>query len=123
MFLKCVIGVAVISIALKSVRSEDMAQNEVMDPNYGDGQMNYVKMDNINRNGALDSNGYAPQPPAETWLDTARNAFSGPAGQIVVHMAKEMISRSTGNSQVFSFTLLFFRIKGEAYLKKFEVKN
>lgn len=35
-----------------------------------------------------------------TWLDTARNALSGPAGQIVVHVAKEMISRSTGNSQV-----------------------
>lgn len=38
-----------------------------------------------------------------TWLDTARNALSGPAGQIVVHMAKEMISRSTGNSQVAFF--------------------
>lgn len=34
------------------------------------------------------------------WVDTAKDALSGPAGQMVVHFAKEMISRSTGNSQV-----------------------
>lgn len=37
------------------------------------------------------------------WWETARNALSGPAGQIIVSMAKEMISRSTGNSQVRAF--------------------
>lgn len=34
------------------------------------------------------------------WFNSARNALAGPAGQMVVHMAKEMISRSAGNSQV-----------------------
>lgn len=34
------------------------------------------------------------------WFDTAKDAMAGPAGQMVVHFAKEMISRSTGNSQV-----------------------
>ncbi len=36
------------------------------------------------------------------WMDTAKDALSGPAGQMVVHFAKEMISRSTGNSQVMN---------------------
>lgn len=34
------------------------------------------------------------------WMDSAKDALAGPAGQMVVHFAKEMISRSTGNSQV-----------------------
>lgn len=37
------------------------------------------------------------------WFDTAKDAMSGPAGQMVVHFAKEMISRSAGNSQVNAF--------------------
>lgn len=104
MFVKCVvIGVVVISIALKSVRSDDInAQNEIMDSTYSGDHMNYGKIDNIPRDGLFD-NGYGPQPPTESWLETARNAMSGPAGQIIVSMAKEMISRSTGNSQVFLF--------------------
>lgn len=36
------------------------------------------------------------------WMDTAKDALAGPAGQMVVHFAKEMISRSTGNSQVMN---------------------
>lgn len=39
-------------------------------------------------------------PSRGGWFDTARNALAGPAGQVAVHMAKEMISRQTGNSQV-----------------------
>lgn len=105
MFIKYVIGVMVISVVLKSVRSDDInTQNEIMDLNYNDDQMNYGKIDNIPRNGQLDN---SLQPPAESWLDTARNALSGPTGQIMVHMAKEMISRSTGNSQVFFSFLIF----------------
>lgn len=34
------------------------------------------------------------------WLDSAKRLMAQPAGQIVVHVAKEVISRSTGNSQV-----------------------
>lgn len=37
------------------------------------------------------------------WMDKAKDALAGPAGQMVVHFAKEMISRSTGNSQVMWF--------------------
>lgn len=37
------------------------------------------------------------------WMATAKDALAGPAGQMVVHFAKEMISRSTGNSQVNGF--------------------
>ncbi|KAG4079246.1 hypothetical protein HA402_006969 [Bradysia odoriphaga] len=39
------------------------------------------------------------------WMDTAKDALSGPAGQMVVHFAKEMISRSAGNSQILSLNL------------------
>lgn len=101
MFIKCVIGVVVVSIALKSVHSDDLTgENEIIDSSYNDDQMNYGKIDNGNVNGPLGSE-YGSQVPAESWLDTARNALSGPTGQIIVHMAKEAISRSTGNSQVF----------------------
>lgn len=34
------------------------------------------------------------------WLERAKSALVGPAGQVMVHVAKEMISRSAGNSQV-----------------------
>lgn len=120
--MKCVISVVVISVALKSVQSDDInAQNEIMDSNYSDDQMNYGKIDNIPRNGQLD-NAYNPQPPAESWLDTAKNALSGPTGQIMVHMAKEMISRSTGNSQVlfsFDFLISIGEINVYCFIKRF----
>lgn len=101
MFSKCVLGVFILSLALKTVRLDDLtAQNEIMDSNYNGDQMNYGnRHEMVNGNGPID-NGIEPQPAGESWLNTARNALSGPAGQIVVHMAKEMISRSTGNSQV-----------------------
>lgn len=37
---------------------------------------------------------------SNSWLDSAKRLMADPAGQIVVHVAKEVISRSTGNSQV-----------------------
>lgn len=36
----------------------------------------------------------------ETWFESARNALIIPAGQIAYQVAREMISRSAGNSQV-----------------------
>ncbi|KAJ6635753.1 hypothetical protein Bhyg_14339 [Pseudolycoriella hygida] len=39
------------------------------------------------------------------WMDTAKNALAGPAGKMVVYFAKEMISRSSGNSQILSLNL------------------
>lgn len=103
MFSKCVIGVFVIFLVFKSVRLDDLtAQNEIMDSNYNGDQMNYGNRHEIDNGNGLMDNGNLPQPAGESWLNTARNALSGPAGQIVVSMAKEMISRSTGNSQVKS---------------------
>lgn len=40
------------------------------------------------------------QEDNQTWFETARNALIIPAGQIAFQVAKEMISRSAGNSQV-----------------------
>lgn len=34
------------------------------------------------------------------WFERTKTALVGPAGQVMVHLAKEMISRSAGNSQV-----------------------
>lgn len=113
MYAKGAIGVLVIiGFAIESVRLDDLSalQNEIMDSNYngaigsagngnGGDQMNYGgnHMEVNNKNQNIEN---LAEPPRHTWFDTARNALSGPAGQIVVHMAKEMISRSTGNSQV-----------------------
>lgn len=36
------------------------------------------------------------------WMDMASNALAGPAGQLVVHFAKEMMSRQDGSSQVYN---------------------
>lgn len=114
MYTKCAIGVLIIAFAIKSVRLDDLTalQNEIMDSNYngavgssgsgsnnGVDQMNYGgnRLEINNKNQNIEN---LAEPPRHTWLDSARNALSGPAGQIVVSMAKEMISRSTGNSQV-----------------------
>lgn len=99
MYFKCVIGVLVIAIAVKSVRLEDIAQNEIADSNDGGNQYRH-EIESVPANEPIEQNVYGPQPPTETWFDSARNALSGPTGQIVVSMAREMISRSTGNSQV-----------------------
>lgn len=103
---KGLVCVLIVLVTSKLVRPDDFtAQNEIMDTNYSGNQMNYENRqenDNVPGSGPID-NGYAPQQVGESWLDTAKNALNGPTGQIVVHMAKEMISRSTGNSQVYSF--------------------
>lgn len=105
------ICVLVISVAMKSVHSDDMvSHNEIMDSDFSGDQISYGKRNEIDNIAARPlENAYGPPAPAETsWLDSARTALSGPAGQIVVNMAKEMISRSTGNSQVFK---IFLKLK------------
>lgn len=73
------------------------AQNEIVETNFSDDpdyHQNYP-----NRGGvSIVSSG--DQGHGNGWFDTARQALAGPAGQMVVHVAKEMISRSAGNSQV-----------------------
>lgn len=122
MYAKGAIGVLVIiGFAIESVRLDDLSalQNEIMDSNYngavgsnGVDQMNYGgnHMEINNKNQNIEN---LAEPPRQTWFETARNAMSGPAGQIVVQMAKEMISRSTGNSQVCvssNFVAIAFRV-------------
>lgn len=36
------------------------------------------------------------------WLQSAQDMFSSPAGHVMVQVAKELLNRSTGNSQVVS---------------------
>lgn len=74
--------------------NENISQNEIIDSNYGSDQAVY---------GAENGNPVQTYPNAlsgETWYGTAQKLMVAPAGQIAVQMAKEMISRSTGNSQV-----------------------
>ena len=49
---------------------------------------------------SIQHSGFEKNTSAGTWMDTAKTALSGPAGKMVVHIAKEMLSRSAGNSQV-----------------------
>lgn len=85
------------------------SQNEIMESNYSHDQLEYSH--------GQKNTGLAVDQRPTTWLQTARETLSGPAGEFMVHMAKEMISRSTGNSQVgFSMMKqdhreLVFRIK------------
>lgn len=103
MLAKCVFSVFIVTLAIHSVRLDDtMLENEIMDSNVQSDQMKYTNQRDVNNTPTYMplENNYPAEPPKESWLDSARTALSGPAGQIVVHMAKEMISRSTGNSQV-----------------------
>lgn len=79
----------------KLVQSDDMnAQNELNGLNRG--------FENIIYGTDKDYNiqPYDNASSSNSWLDSAKSLMAEPAGQIVVHVAKEVISRSTGNSQV-----------------------
>lgn len=82
----------VIIFAISAVSSDDFtSQNEILDyENDRDPIIYGIKNESV----------VHPNIPKITWFDSARNALAGPAGKIVVTMAKEMIARSTGNSQV-----------------------
>lgn len=79
------------------VRSDEMnAQNEINELNNNNG------FENIIYGTGKDYNiqPYDNVSSSNSWLDSAKRLMAEPAGQIVVHVAKEVISRSTGNSQV-----------------------
>lgn len=90
----CVNSALIIFCVNSVCAQEDISQNEIIDSNYGsetivhgnDSEHPIQPYNNISIN--------------ETWFDMTKRMLVAPAGQIVVHMAKEMISRSTGNSQV-----------------------
>lgn len=42
----------------------------------------------------------ASGPKPMNWMKSAQNILAGPAGQMMVQFAKELISRSSGSSQV-----------------------
>lgn len=82
----------VILLTFSAVSPDDFtSQNEVLDYDHDHDPVIYgIRNDSV----------VYPSAPKDTWLESARNALAGPAGRIVVTMAKEMIARSTGNSQV-----------------------
>ncbi|KFB35022.1 AGAP002486-PA-like protein [Anopheles sinensis] len=49
--------------------------------------------------------GTVPGHAGRGFTDSARDILASPAGQLAAYMAKEMISRSAGNSQVLSLNL------------------
>lgn len=55
-------------------------------------------------NGLNNQQNYLERPASTqsgaSFMQNAKQAIQGPAGQIMVHMAKELLSRSAGNSQV-----------------------
>lgn len=99
MLFRVVIGALVLPSLMHAAKIDDTAgfggmantQNEIAESNYSHDQLDYALGEK-----------YAPPPEQRptNWLQTAREALSGPAGEFAVHFAKEMISRSTGNSQV-----------------------
>lgn len=70
-----------------------IGQNEIIEHDYSRDPASVYPSQQID-NIASGGNG------GSTWFSTVRNAIAQPAGQMVMHMAKEMISRSAGNSQV-----------------------
>lgn len=82
----------VVLLTFSAVRSDEFtSQNEVLDYDHDRDPVIY---------GIRNDSTVYPSAPKDTWLDSARSALTGPAGRIVMTMAKEMIARSTGNSQV-----------------------
>ncbi|CAD7091832.1 unnamed protein product [Hermetia illucens] len=47
----------------------------------------------------------ASGPKPMNWMKSAQNILAGPAGQMMVQFAKELISRSSGSSQILSLNL------------------
>lgn len=82
----------VILLILKPAYTADfISENEVLDYDHNREQDVYI----------IKNNSFIHQSsPNNSWLSSARNALAGPAGRIAVSVAKEMIARSTGNSQV-----------------------
>lgn len=99
MLTKYLVCALIVPTLIGSAVIDDVAsgQNEITELDYNRAPVGYAG----GYSGHNEGNG------GNTWLDSARNALSGPAGQMVVHMAKEMISRSTGNSQVHISILEF----------------
>lgn len=93
MLLKYFVCVLIVASVASSAIIDDPAngQNGIVDADFTRATTDYTDASAVNAYG---------NSVGSTWIETARNALSGPAGQMVVHMAKEMINRSAGNSQV-----------------------
>lgn len=97
-FSACILPSLILSAYIDDTTSILNSNNEILESNYSHDQLDYS---HGNKNVAL-----MPDQKPITWLQTARDALGGPAGEFVVHFAKEMISRSAGNSQVKNFCFL-----------------
>lgn len=89
---------------------ESFGQHEGLDSNFIREPLEYDYTNRDKVNNAIESSGDRINGGGIGWWDTARHALSGPAGQIIVSMAKEMISRSTGNSQVSMNIRNFYKL-------------
>lgn len=101
-----VVGAIVFNQLWCMVLSEQMNYNEVSSPS-AEGSLMPLPYEHHSSGIALPGRaeyGYE-RNTGRGWMDTAKNALSGPAGQIMVQFAKEMISRSAGNSQILSLNL------------------
>lgn len=87
-----------------------VGQNEIVEHDYS------RDPDSVYPNQQIGSSGHG----GSTWFNTVRNAIAQPAGQMVMHMAKEMISRSAGNSQVriaYCLSLAFLSVASNKFQK------
>ncbi|XP_053696738.1 uncharacterized protein LOC128744024 [Sabethes cyaneus] len=72
------------------------------------GQVRDFEGNEIDRHGPIGPNGPNGRPETAVgrgFAETAQQLIASPAGQLAVSFAKEMISRSAGNSQVLSLNL------------------
>lgn len=93
--------ILVIILILKPAYSADfISDNEVLDYDHNREPDLY----------GIKNNSFPHQSsPNISWLSSAKNALSGPAGRIAVSVVREMIARSTGNSQV-TIKILFVEL-------------
>lgn len=77
---------------LDSIVAQSVNENEINDRN-----------NNNNNNQSEERN----LQRGRGWMENTQQMIASPTGQMVVHMAKELISRSTGNSQVSDYFLKF----------------
>lgn len=78
-FVSFFVVLVLLLLQLESIAAQSVNENEINDRNNGD-------RDVQRRRGG--------------WMENTQQMIASPTGQMVVHMAKELISRSTGNSQV-----------------------
>lgn len=78
-----ILVVFVILLLQLEVSAQSVNENEISDRNVG-----------------VSYRGHGDQPQGRSWMESTQKALASPTGQLAINMAKELINRSTGNSQV-----------------------